>query len=123
MKRSNGFAQNVVKLFVFIGRYAFLVGISGIKTKQPDHSLAYGDHDRHLEIIVLKSGNKITATDITIGGTGAALSWSNNGEMLASVQKGKVVVYSTDDLEIIMDIVLPPDFKDFLKLLKGHRQI
>ena len=35
---------------------------------------------------------------IELGGTGAALRWSADGEFIGSVQKGRIAVYSSADL-------------------------
>jgi WD40 repeat protein len=44
------------------------------------------------------SGECLLRSPIELGGTGAALRWSADGEFIGSVQKGRIVVYASADL-------------------------
>lgn len=52
---------------------------------------------RVLQVLSI-SGECLLRLPIELGGTGAALRWSPDGEFIGSVQKGRIAVYSSADL-------------------------
>lgn len=74
-------------------------------------AVVHGAPAETLSVLRINDRAEAISVPIRVGGTGSALSWSTDGQMIGSVQDGKVVFYSWPSLGVqhTLDVQYPSD--------------